>query len=81
MIAQRAGWAHISEDDVWRVRVLHPRVDVAVARDRERAGWQAGAQGVTELWAKFTTELFPPECFLDTSDESPEETTERVLRS
>jgi predicted kinase len=65
----------------WQVRVLHPRVDVAVARDRARAGWHAGAEGVTELWAKFTTELFAPDCFLDTSEDSPEETVERVLRT
>ena len=63
------------------VRVLHPRLEVAVERDATRAGWRAGAAGVEELWEKFTGRLFGSDALLDTSDDLPEQSAERVLRS
>lgn len=63
------------------VRVLHPRLEVAVQRDATRPGWSAGAAGVEELWSKFTGDLFGPEALLDTSDDLPDESVQRVLES
>ena len=63
------------------VRVLHPRVEVAVERDATRPGWKAGAAGVAELWAKFNGRLFGPEALLDTSDDLPDESVLRLLES
>ena len=67
-------------DIPWRLYVLHPRLEVAVARDAGRASGSLGAAQVSSLFAKFTGRLFPPECFLDTSEERPEITVDRVLR-
>ena len=63
----------------WTLRILHPRLDVAIARDARRDGWSAGAARVSGLRAKFTEAVFPPAWFLDTSGESPAETAKRVL--
>ncbi len=65
----------------WTIRVLHPRLEVAVARDAQRLDWHAGAAGVAALWRKFTGERFGGEAFLDTSDEAPEASAARVLAS
>jgi predicted kinase len=64
----------------WAVRVLHPRLEVAVARDSRRTGWRAGATRVAELRAKFTGKVFPPDWFVDTSDEEPAETLAHLHR-
>src|SRR5262249_3799381 len=63
----------------WRLYVLHPRLEVALARDAGRASGSLGAAQVSSLFAKFTGRLFPSECFLDTSEERPEITVDRVL--
>ena len=63
----------------WTIRVLHPRLEVAVARDANRSSWTVGAEGVGELRAKFTGEVLGPECFVDNSDETPEQTLSRLL--
>jgi len=63
----------------WSLRVLHPRLEVAVARDASRACWTVGARGVAELRAKFTGAHFAPEWFVDTSDETPEQTAHRLI--
>ena len=65
---------------LWRLYVLHPRLEVAIARDAARASGSLGAAQVSSLFAKFTGRLFPPECFLDTSEERPEVTVDHVLR-
>ncbi len=65
----------------WSVRVLHPRLEVAVARDAARPDWSAGAAAVASLWRKFTGERFGPEAFLDTSEDTPEQSAARVLAS
>ena len=65
----------------WTLRVLHPRLDIAIARDAHRDDWRAGAARVSELRAKFTEAVFPSAWFLDTSGESPAETANRVLES
>lgn len=63
----------------WAIRVLHPRLEVAVARDAQRRAWTVGAQRVAALRAKFTGVEIGRECFLDTSDDTPEETMARLL--
>ena len=62
----------------WTLRVLHPRLEVAVHRAATRGGWRADAGRVASLRAKFTATVFPPEWFLDTSDEKPEQTAARL---
>jgi predicted kinase len=59
--------------------VLHPRLEVAVARDAGRGRGSLGAAMVASLFAKFTGHVIPPGCFLDTSAESAEATVDRVL--
>lgn len=61
------------------IRVLHPRLEVALERDGRREGWRAGAAGVESLWRKFSGTVFPPEGFLDTSTETPHVTAARAL--
>jgi hypothetical protein len=63
----------------WAIRVLHPRLEVAVARDARRRVWTVGAQRVAALRAKLTGVEIGRECFLDTSDDTPEETMSRLL--
>jgi predicted kinase len=63
----------------WHLVVLHPRVEVAIARDANRELGSLGAMRVAELHSKFNGHVIPAGCFLDTSDESPEVTVERVL--
>ena len=65
----------------WAVRVLHPRLEVAIARDANRNCWRVGAERVADLRSKFTGAVFPVGWFLDTSSESPVETADRVLAS
>jgi hypothetical protein len=64
---------------VWALRVLHPRLEVAIERDRLREEWHAGKERVCKLRAKFTTTIFPAECFIDTSDQTPEESMLALL--
>lgn len=66
---------------VWCVRVLHPRMEVAVARDASRMCWTIGGEGVRDMRARFNGKAFGIECFLDNSDETPEETMWRLLSS
>ncbi|HZF09410.1 MAG TPA: AAA family ATPase [Thermoanaerobaculia bacterium] len=63
----------------WTLRVLHPRLEVAVVRDATRRTGRLGAEQVASLWAKFTGAIFPEQCFIDTSDETPEQTVRRFL--
>ena len=63
----------------WALGVLHPRLEVAIERDRLRTEWHAGEERVRSLRAKFTTKIFPKECFVDTSDQTPEETVLALL--
>lgn len=65
----------------WEIRVLHPRLDVAIQRDATRSGWRAGAAGVEELWRKFSGQLLAAHTFIDTSDDEPRESAHRVLLS
>jgi hypothetical protein len=63
----------------WTIRVLHPRQDVAVARDRDRRCWRVGESGVKELREKFKKGVIGAECYVDNSDETAEETMRRLL--
>ncbi len=65
----------------WLLRVLLPRVEVAAARDANRPSWHIGANRVATLHAKFTRTHFPADCFLDNSDENPQQTCVQVLMS
>jgi gluconate kinase len=65
----------------WSVRVLQPRLDVAIARDARRECWRVGPERVASLRAKFTGSVFPEGWFLDNSCESAAETADRVLAS
>jgi hypothetical protein len=64
----------------WRVRVLHPSVEVAVMRDKTRTQGSLGAARVAALHAKFTGLVFPAESFIDTSRQTPGETVDALLR-
>jgi predicted kinase len=63
----------------WRLRVLHPKLEVAVARDAIRSTGRVGGDRVASLRAKFTGTVFGPECFLDNSEDNPEQTVQRLL--
>ena len=63
----------------WRLCVLHPRLEVAIARDSARSSWNLGPERVASLHAKFTGAVFPRHAFLDTSSDTPEETLRRVI--
>ena len=65
----------------WRLCVLHPKLDVAIARDSARTSWNLGPERVASLHAKFTGAIFPRDSFLDTSRDTPEDTMRRVLSS
>jgi predicted kinase len=64
----------------FEIRILHPRLEVAVSRDSRRRCWNVGAERVKQLRAKYTVEIFGEENFIDNSDESPEETFEKHFR-
>lgn|GEM_PF-5231039 len=65
---------------IWQMRILHPALAVAVARDAGRLRGTLGAERVAELHAKFTGLVFPKSWFLDTSEQSPAETASELLR-
>ncbi len=63
----------------WKLRVLHPKLEIAVARDASRSTGRLGADRVASLRAKFTESVFDADCFVDSSDETPEQTVRRLL--
>ena len=63
----------------WAIRVLHPSIEVAIARDAARSSRPLGPARVASLRAKFTARVFPADWFLDTSADTPEETLGRLL--
>jgi adenylate kinase family enzyme len=63
----------------WLLRVLHPRLEIAVERDAGRSTWHVGAHRVADLRAKFSGLVFGAECFLDNSEDTPEQTVSRLL--
>lgn len=63
----------------WTFRVLHPRLEIAQDRDARRARGSLGPERVASLYAKFGGTVFDPGCFLDTSDDTPEQTVRRLL--
>jgi len=64
----------------WQLRVLHPALEVAVARDTARPSGSPGRERVAQLHAKFTGRIFARPWFLDTSDQTPTETPAELLR-
>jgi predicted kinase len=73
---QRMFEAHEIE---WSIRVLHPRLEVAMARDARRTCWSVGEKGVKELREKFNKGMVNAEWYVDNSDETAEETLSRLL--
>lgn len=63
----------------WSLKVLHPRLEVAVARDANRRCWSVGADAVRSLHVKFTGMVFGHGCYIDNSDETPHETMGRLM--
>jgi adenylate kinase family enzyme len=63
----------------WALRVLHPTLDVAIARDSARESGRLGRARVASLHGKFTGQVFPTEWFLDTSPDTPEESVRRLV--
>ena len=63
----------------WRICVLYPRLEVAIARDATRSSGTLGAERVASLHAKFTGDVFGRAAFFDNSDETPEDTVARIL--
>ena len=65
----------------WRICVLHPKLEVAIARDSARTCWNLGPDRVASLHAKFTGATFPRGSFLDTSLDTPDDTVGRIISS
>jgi hypothetical protein len=66
----------------WAIRVLHPSLAVAIARDAARGRRRPiGPDAIAALRAKFTGKIFKPRWFVDTSADTPEQTVARLLRS
>jgi hypothetical protein len=66
----------------WAIRVLHPSLAVAIARDAARVRRQPiGPDPIAGLRAKFTGKIFEPGWFLDTSADTPEQTVTRLVDS
>ncbi len=65
----------------WAIRVLHPSLEVAVARDATRSRRPMNRDRIASLRAKFSGRVFPPEWFLDTSTDTPEETAGRLVHA
>ncbi len=63
----------------WKLLVLQPRLEVAISRDSTRNDWIAGPERIRQLRIKFTGKVFGPGCFLDNSDETPNETLNRII--
>jgi adenylate kinase family enzyme len=63
----------------WAVRVLHPSLEVAIARDIARSRRPMAGDRIASLRAKFTGEVFLPDWFLDTSTDTPEQTVRRLV--
>ncbi len=64
----------------WWLRVLHPSVEVSIARDAGRGRGSLGAERVAALHAKFTGLVFARDWFLDTSAQTPEDTLRVLLQ-
>jgi tRNA uridine 5-carbamoylmethylation protein Kti12 len=64
----------------WQLCVLHPRLEIAIKRDSERPEWVAGPERVKKLRAKFNRAVFPQECFVDNSDDTPQQTMKRIIQ-
>ncbi len=65
----------------WELRVLMPRLEIAVARDAGRNSWHLGAGRVADLYSKFTGAVFSREVFVDNSDESPQTSVIRICEN
>jgi ABC-type dipeptide/oligopeptide/nickel transport system ATPase subunit len=64
----------------WRICVLHPRLEIAIAGDSCREDWVAGPERIEKLRAKFNGKIFNQECFIDNSDDTPEQTMLRIIQ-
>ena len=57
--------------------MLRPRLAVAIARDGMRSTGRLGADRVASLWAKFTGKELGVDGFIDSSEETPDQTVTR----
>ena len=64
----------------WLIRVLHPQLEVAIARDSQRKDWIAGPERIEKLRAKFNGKVFNQECFIDNSNDTPMQTMLRIVQ-
>ena len=64
----------------WHLCVLHPRLEVAIKRDSQRIDWVAGSERVKTLRAKFNGMVFSKECFVDNSEDTPDQTMKRIIQ-
>ena len=64
----------------WNLVVLHSKLEIAIKRDTHRTDWVAGAERVKKLRAKFNGMVFPKECFVDNSDDTPDQTMKRIIK-
>jgi adenylate kinase family enzyme len=64
----------------WHLCILHPRLEIAIKRDSQRIDWVAGPERVESLRAKFNGWVFPKKCFIDNSDDTPNQTMKRIIQ-
>ena len=65
----------------WAIRVLHPSLEVAIARDARRSRRPMAPARIAALREKFTGRDFLGEWFLDTSADTPDETVARLVHA
>jgi hypothetical protein len=64
----------------WHLCILHPRLEIAIKRDSKRIDWVAGSERVEKLRAKFNGMVFPKDFFIDNSDDTPDQTMQRIIQ-
>ena len=64
----------------WQLFILHPTLNIAIQRDSQRVDWVAGLKRVEQLYLKFNGLIFPKECFIDNSYETPIQTFDRIVQ-
>lgn len=64
------------------IKVLFPELEIAIERDNQRKCWTSGREVIEELYKKYEElkELIGGENYLNTSDQSPENTTQLLVK-
>lgn len=65
------------------VKILFPTVQVLSQRDQERECWTTGAERISAVYKEFEDlqKYIGKDCFLDSSEQTPEETATNILES